>query len=199
VEDRLVSDGDKIRVAFCDDYDLFRSGLAEMLTTAEDIEVVGEAMSDGAAAVEVAATGEDSGIPKPVATQAYLAIRGAVRNAIQHSGCSRVGVSLEVTHGELCGVVEDDGEGFDPEGAERTMPSWGGGPEVDEEEGRDARRERACRVHARLRHEGGDWGPAERAPPERLAAGLKPVCEGSQPQAVNSLPSAKTDPLRLPS
>ena len=84
-------------------------------------------MSDGAAAVEVAAAGEDSGIPKPVATQAYLAIRGAVRNAIKHSGCSRVGVSLEVTHGELCGVVEDDGEGFDPKGAERTMPSWGVG------------------------------------------------------------------------
>jgi signal transduction histidine kinase len=112
-------------------------------------------MSDGAAAVDVAATGEDSGIPKPVATQAYLAIRGAVRNATKHSGCSRVGVSLEVTDGELCGVVEDDGEGLDPEGAERTTPSWGG-PEVDEGEGRDARRERACRVRARLRHEGGD-------------------------------------------
>jgi signal transduction histidine kinase len=82
-------------------------------------------MSDGAAAVEVAATGEDSGIPRPVATQAYLAIRGAVRNATKHSGCSRVGVSLEVTDGEVCGVVEDDGEGFDPEGVERTTPSWG--------------------------------------------------------------------------
>jgi DNA-binding NarL/FixJ family response regulator len=43
VEDHLVSAGDKIRVVLCDDHDLFRSGLAEMLTTAEDIEVVGEA------------------------------------------------------------------------------------------------------------------------------------------------------------
>jgi len=32
-----------IRVVLCDDHDLFRHGLAEMLSTAEDIEVVGEA------------------------------------------------------------------------------------------------------------------------------------------------------------
>jgi DNA-binding NarL/FixJ family response regulator len=31
-----------IRVVLCDDHELFRHGLAEMLTTADDIEVVGE-------------------------------------------------------------------------------------------------------------------------------------------------------------
>ncbi len=35
-----------IRVVLCDDHDLFRHGLAEMLTIADDIEVVGEANTD---------------------------------------------------------------------------------------------------------------------------------------------------------
>ena len=36
---------DPIKVVLCDDHDLFRHGLAEMLWTADDIEVVGEANS----------------------------------------------------------------------------------------------------------------------------------------------------------
>jgi DNA-binding NarL/FixJ family response regulator len=40
---RLTSDGKKVRVAVCDDHGLFRRGVAEMLSVAEDMEVVGEA------------------------------------------------------------------------------------------------------------------------------------------------------------
>jgi signal transduction histidine kinase len=36
-------------------------------------------------------------------------------------------VSLDVTDGELRGVVEDDGGGFDPEAVGRASPSWGVG------------------------------------------------------------------------
>jgi DNA-binding NarL/FixJ family response regulator len=39
----LTSDGKKVRVAVCDDHGLFRRGVAEMLSVAEDVEVVGEA------------------------------------------------------------------------------------------------------------------------------------------------------------
>jgi len=39
----LTSDGKKLRVAVCDDHGLFRRGVAEMLSVAEDVEVVGEA------------------------------------------------------------------------------------------------------------------------------------------------------------
>jgi len=39
----LTSDGKKVRVAVCDDHGLFRRGVAEMLSVAEDMEVVGEA------------------------------------------------------------------------------------------------------------------------------------------------------------
>lgn len=39
----MTSDGKKVRVAVCDDHGLFRRGVAEMLSVAEDVEVVGEA------------------------------------------------------------------------------------------------------------------------------------------------------------
>jgi two-component system, NarL family, sensor kinase len=40
-------------------------------------------------------------------------MREAVRNAVRHSGCKRVGVIVEVGGEEFRGRVEDDGEGFD--------------------------------------------------------------------------------------
>ncbi len=39
----MTAPGEKIRVAVCDDHELFRRGVAEMLSLAEDVEVVGEA------------------------------------------------------------------------------------------------------------------------------------------------------------
>jgi DNA-binding NarL/FixJ family response regulator len=39
----LTSPAEKIRVAVCDDHELFRRGVAEMLSFAGDVEVVGEA------------------------------------------------------------------------------------------------------------------------------------------------------------
>jgi two-component system, NarL family, sensor histidine kinase UhpB len=58
----------------------------------------------------------------------YLAMREAIRNAIKHAGCSRIGVALEVRDGHVHGLVEDDGEGFDPEAVEEATPSsWGVG------------------------------------------------------------------------
>ena len=40
-------------------------------------------------------------------------MREAPRNAIGHSGCSRIGIELEVSDGEVRGRVMDDGEGFE--------------------------------------------------------------------------------------
>jgi DNA-binding NarL/FixJ family response regulator len=48
-----------IRVVLCDDHELFRHGLAEMLTTADDIEVVGEGNSHERAVTVVSATTPD--------------------------------------------------------------------------------------------------------------------------------------------
>jgi len=60
--------------------------------------------------------GDESSVPPPAEEQAYLVIREAVRNAVAHSGCERIRVSLQVNDGELRGRVEDDGSGFDPYG-----------------------------------------------------------------------------------
>ena len=78
-------------------------------------------------AMGVSFSGEESAIPKPVGTHVYLAMREAIRNAVRHSGCSRIGVTLEARDGELYGEVEDDGEGFDTESQEEATPSWGVG------------------------------------------------------------------------
>jgi signal transduction histidine kinase len=75
----------------------------------------------------VSFSGEQSQVPGPVETQVYLTMREAIRNAVRHSGCSRIGVSLEFGDGELRGRVEDDGEGFDPRAVEEATPSWGVG------------------------------------------------------------------------
>jgi signal transduction histidine kinase len=70
---------------------------------------------------------EESQVPNPGGTQAYLAMREAIRNAARHSGCSRIDVRLEVLDGELYGLVEDDGKGFDPAAVGEATPSWGVG------------------------------------------------------------------------
>jgi PAS domain S-box-containing protein len=76
---------------------------------------------------EFSFSGEESAITGPVGTQVYLAMREAVRNAVKHSGCSRIGVRLTALDGELRGLVEDDGEGFVIEAIARATPSWGVG------------------------------------------------------------------------
>jgi signal transduction histidine kinase len=77
--------------------------------------------------VDLSFSGDESEIPNHVAMQVYLAMREAIRNAVSHSGCSRIGVSLEVSDGEVAGSVQDDGRGFDPEAVGQATPSWGVG------------------------------------------------------------------------
>jgi PAS domain S-box-containing protein len=67
-------------------------------------------------------------IPAPVGIQVYLVMREALTNALRHSGCEHVTMSLEIRDRELAGAVEDDGGGFDPEAAGKARPSGGVGP-----------------------------------------------------------------------
>ena len=94
--------------------------------------------------------GDESSVPPHVADQAYLVMREAVRNAVEHSGCVRVEVSIEVQDAGLWGIVEDDGQGFDPrEGPEDTRSGQGdGGP--DEGVGLRSMRKRAELLGGRL-------------------------------------------------
>jgi signal transduction histidine kinase len=53
---------------------------------------------------DLSATGDETAVPPPVREQTYLVMREAVRNAVAHSGCGRVGVSVEVDGVELRGA-----------------------------------------------------------------------------------------------
>ena len=75
-------------------------------------ELLGSHLPDGVEA-NFSAEGDEKALPPIVKEQAYLVMREAVRNAVTHSGCQRVGVIVEVGGGEFRGRVEDDGEGFD--------------------------------------------------------------------------------------
>jgi signal transduction histidine kinase len=77
--------------------------------------------------VELSFSGDESAIPNPVGLQVYLAMREAVRNAVRHSSCSRIGITLGVRDGEVYGRVEDDGQGYDPGAVDEATPSWGVG------------------------------------------------------------------------
>jgi PAS domain S-box-containing protein len=99
--------------------------LGEGLETA--FRALTESMVSDGVDVDVSFSGEESAIPNHVAMQAYLTMREALRNAVRHSGCSRIGITLEVRDRDIHGLVEDDGEGFDPEEVGRATPSWGVG------------------------------------------------------------------------
>jgi PAS domain S-box-containing protein len=94
--------------------------------------------------------GDESDVPPHIADQAYLVMREAVRNAVDHSGCGRVEVGIEVQGGGLRGSVEDDGEGFDPrEDPDDPLSGRGdGGP--DEGVGLGSMRKRAELLGGRL-------------------------------------------------
>jgi PAS domain S-box-containing protein len=78
-------------------------------------------------ALDVSISGDESAVPEPVGVQIYLPMRRAIRNAVRHSGCGRIGARLEILDGEVRGTVEGDGMVFDPEAVGRATPSWGVG------------------------------------------------------------------------
>jgi len=89
-----------------------REGLGTALRDLLDTHV-----PDGVEAM-LSVTGDETAIPSPAEEQAFLVMREAVRNAVAHSGCGCIEVSVDVDEAELRGRVEDDGTGFDPHGGE---------------------------------------------------------------------------------
>jgi PAS domain S-box-containing protein len=64
--------------------------------------------------------GDDDAVPAEVREQLFLVLREAVRNAISHSGASKVSVTVRTDRERIVGVVEDDGRGFERKPRERT-------------------------------------------------------------------------------
>ena len=80
-----------------------RAALAELLR---------DAVPPGTAR-ELSVAGDEEAVPAEVREQLFLMLREAVRNAVYHSGASKVAVAISVEAEGIVGVVEDDGRGFD--------------------------------------------------------------------------------------
>jgi signal transduction histidine kinase len=63
---------------------------------------------------ELSVEGDEEAVAPEVREQLFLVLREAVRNAVTHSGASKVGVAVEVEGDRIVGVVEDEGRGFEP-------------------------------------------------------------------------------------
>jgi len=50
-----------------------------------------------------------------LASSMYQIAQEAVENAVQHSGCSAIDISLKMAHGGTVLEVRDNGRGFDPD------------------------------------------------------------------------------------
>lgn len=55
----------------------------------------------------------------------YLIFKEAVNNAAKHAGCRNASFTIELDHGKLLAAIEDDGNGFTPNG-QTDRPSRGG-------------------------------------------------------------------------
>lgn len=62
----------------------------------------------------------------PQRKNVYMLFKEAINNAIKHSGCSAIHVTINVTHSKLELKIEDDGLGFDKESALEANDALGG-------------------------------------------------------------------------
>jgi signal transduction histidine kinase len=62
---------------------------------------------------EVSVAGDEGSVRPEVREQLFLVLREAVRNAVSHSGASKVSVKVRTDREGIVGVVEDDGRGFE--------------------------------------------------------------------------------------
>lgn len=68
--------------------------------------------------VEFSARGiKDRRLPSDVETAVFRIVQEALTNVQKHAGASRVDLILRLGGGELVALIEDNGKGFDPEGA----------------------------------------------------------------------------------
>jgi signal transduction histidine kinase len=64
--------------------------------------------------------GDEGSVRAEVREQLFLVLREAVRNAVSHSGASKVSVMVRTDREGIVGVVEDDGRGFERKPRERS-------------------------------------------------------------------------------
>jgi signal transduction histidine kinase len=57
--------------------------------------------------------GDEGSVRAEVREQLFLVLREAVRNAVSHSGASKLSVAVRTDREGIVGIVEDDGRGFE--------------------------------------------------------------------------------------
>src|SRR6185312_3794491 len=65
--------------------------------------------------IDVHITGDDHRLSAAVESALFRIVQEALTNAARHSGARQVGVVLERRDGFAHAIVEDDGNGFDPQ------------------------------------------------------------------------------------
>lgn len=75
------------------------------------------ANADSSVVTNLKVTGDTSMLPRDVCEEVYLTLREAIRNALVHSGTTRLDVSLGVGESRLHARVADNGRGFSVEHA----------------------------------------------------------------------------------
>lgn len=78
-------------------------------------------------AIDVQMVGDDERLPTEIETAIYRAVQEALTNVLKHAGARNVSIVLERKAGQLRVIVEDDGEGFDPEAVHAGRPADGAG------------------------------------------------------------------------
>ena len=73
-------------------------------------------------ALELVVEGDEALVGPGTRDQLFLILREAVRNAVAHSGAGAISVRLTIADEGIVGVVEDDGQGVNPEKVRRSGP-----------------------------------------------------------------------------
>jgi signal transduction histidine kinase len=68
---------------------------------------------------KLSVVGDEGAVSDEVREQLFLVVREAVRNAVSHSGASRLSVKVRTDKERIIGIVEDDGRGFERKPPER--------------------------------------------------------------------------------
>lgn len=76
-------------------------------------------------AVELRTEGEAGSLPEDVTIVLYQSVRELLLNVAKHAEAKAAAVSLAVTEGQVCVLVQDEGVGFDPE--QGPVPGRAGG------------------------------------------------------------------------
>ncbi len=114
--EELLSLGRQLRPSALDDHGLLPALTAQVKRFARHTGVDARVVTDG----------EWEGLDEDKQATIYRVGQEALSNVIQHANASRVEVRLTAQNGGAALIVEDDGEGFDPSGADHSGLGLGG-------------------------------------------------------------------------